>query len=103
MRQGPDPHRGQQADRPRGPRWEGHGAPDLVHKRITLVGSGAWHKGYVVGMKQGQIPRGTYVEQKMLSPVTIGAPIIYIAPKIHESHENGKRHRSFDYSVTVEV
>ena len=54
------------------PRWHGRNAPDLVHKKIFLVGCGGFSKSYVEGHKQGNVPQGNYVEQKMLNPAALG-------------------------------
>jgi hypothetical protein len=58
----------------------------LYHKTVHLVGTGGWSKAYMIGNKRGNTPQGCYVEQKMLMPVALGAPIIYIDPE----WKNGK-------------
>jgi len=60
----------------------------LVHKNIYLVGTGGWSKGYMEGAKQGNIPRGNYVEQGMMNPVALGAPVIRIWPRWND-HPKG--------------
>lgn len=102
------------------PRWHGHGAPDLVHRKIMLVGCGGFSKGYVERAKQGRVPQGGYVEQRMLNPAALGAPIIRITPKIVSSggdqrvgrdrtgrgqHKgrNPEATRTWVYDLTVEV
>jgi hypothetical protein len=62
------------------PRWHGQGAPDLVHKRVYLVNSGGFARGYQKGATQGSVPMGGYVEQGMMRPASLGAPIIRITP-----------------------
>ena len=41
------------------------------------------------GHLQGRVPRGSYVEQRMLNPATIGAPIVKITPKFDYSLKSG--------------
>lgn len=60
------------------PRWAGHGAPDLIHKRIYFVNSGGFARGYTKGARQGNVPMGGYVEQGMMRPAALGAPLIHI-------------------------
>lgn len=62
------------------PRWHGHGAPDLIHKRVYLVNSGGFAKGHAKGAMQGRVPMGGYVEQGMMRPASLGAPLIRIEP-----------------------
>ena len=45
-------------------RWHGHGAPDLIHKRVYLVNSGGFARGYAKGATQGKVPMGGYVERR---------------------------------------
>jgi hypothetical protein len=54
------------------------GEGDLKERRIQLVGSGGWSKGKIVGSKEGNIPRGNYVELAGMRPVSLGAPLIYV-------------------------
>ena len=90
------------------PRWVGPQAPDLIHRKIHIVGCGGFAKGYDLGAMQGNVPMGGYVEQKMLNPTMLGAPIIHIVPRIR-SHElegmNGRRRKHVTWApdVTVEV
>lgn len=91
------------------PRWHGHGAPDLIHRRLQLVNTGGFSKGYAQGSKQGQVPMGGYVEQRMLKPASLGAPIIRIVPGVVESGGDRRRKpnpnwtRTAQYEITVEV
>lgn len=62
------------------PRWHGHGAPDLIHKRAYLIGAGSFSRGYVHRAMEGRVPRDGYVGKRMLNPVALGAPFIYITP-----------------------
>jgi len=47
-----------------------------------LVGTGGFLKGYELGTKDplGH-PSGSYIEKAMLSPVTLGGPMLYIRPR----------------------
>ena len=64
----------------------------LTHRTIMFAGSGGFSQGYTQGSKQGRIPRGSYVEQGMMTPVALGAPVIQVQwdydewrPDIHAS------------------
>lgn len=94
------------------PRWHGRSAPDLIHRKIMLVGSGGFSKGYVLGARQGIVPMGSYVEQRMLNPAALGAPLIRITPGQRETgghaRHRGERRglapsRTWQYDITVEV
>ena len=89
------------------PRWGGHGAPDLVHKKLLLVNSGGFNKSYIHGAKQGRVPMGGYAEQGMMNPAHLGAPIIRIEPKIidrGDSHKGRKtRYRTTEARISVEI
>ena len=90
------------------PRWVGPAAPDLVHRKIHIVGCGGFAKGYDLGAMQGTVPMGGYVEQKMLNPTMLGAPIIRIVPRVVQREmprQNGKRVKRITWSpeITVEV
>jgi hypothetical protein len=62
------------------PRWHGRGAPDLVHKEVLEVNTGGFSKSYILGSKQGRVPRGGYAEQGMMPPSALGAPVLMITP-----------------------
>lgn len=83
------------------PAW--HKGPRLSHRTIQLVGAGGFSKGYELGAKQGNIPRGSYVEQGMMKPTALGSPIIRIAPRRVRSSVNGKEHEEFNAEITVEL
>lgn len=74
------------------PVWAGS-APSLRHREIHLVGVGGWMKGYQEFSRQGVVPRGSYVEQKMLAPVALGAPLITITPHLRRESVPGKGQR----------
>lgn len=54
----------------------------LVHRKLMLVGTGGFAKGYMEGSKEGQVPRGGYVEQGLMNPAALGAPIVRIVPRM---------------------
>lgn len=89
------------------PRWHGKSAPDLVHKKVLLVNSGGFSKGYVEGSKQGRVPMGGYVEQRMLNPASLGAPIIRIEPHRSDTGDSrtpaNPRHRAWAPRISVEI
>jgi hypothetical protein len=69
------------------PVWTGQ-SPVIRHREIHLVGCGGWLKGYAERARQGQVPRGGYVEQKMLTPVALGAPFVRIRPKMRQTSDH---------------
>lgn len=73
----------------------------LRHRHIYLVGTGGWLKGYAEESKVGQIPRGPYVEQRMLNPVVLGAPTIVCQPR-WSPREGGGSNRTY-IQTTVAV
>ena len=76
------------ANKPR-PRW-GQGRqkePDLTHRKVILIGSGGYSKTYQENVMQGQVPRGGYAEQRMLSPSILGSPILHLRP-VHQAHRD---------------
>ena len=89
------------------PRWHGFGARDLVHRKIYMVGCGGFSKSYVEGAKQGQIPMGNYVEQRLLSPASLGAPLIKIVPIVkyrrYGPRKEGRGSSTWEPDVTVEL
>lgn len=87
------------------PRWYGKASPDLIHKRLLLVNSGGFSKGYAKGSKQGNVPMGNYVEQGLMTPASLGAPIIRIEPRMRDvgDHATNDRVRSWDPRLTVEI
>lgn len=63
--------------------WEParHGQPKQIHRTRIIACTGGFSRGYQLGAEQGGIPRGGYVEQKMLSPVALGGVLIRIKPR----------------------
>lgn len=70
------------------PVWSGNGKPRLMYRTKILAGTGSFLKGYIAGNRAGKIPRGNYVEQKMLNPVALGGVAIRIRPRWdgHKGH-----------------
>lgn len=87
------------------PRWIGRAAPDLIHRRIYIVGCGGFAKGYTEGAMQGKVPMGSYVEQRMLSPTSLGAPIVKITPRCEFRNPtvHGRRHTRQTWSPDIRV
>lgn len=52
----------------------------IAHRTKLIACTGGFLKGYMMGSKQGVVPRGTYVEQAMLLPVELGGVVISITP-----------------------
>lgn len=72
--------------------------PSLEHRKILLVGTGGFAKGYVEGSLQGRVPRGNYVEQRLLSPAALGAPLV----RIHCVRRRAGGGDSLESETTVE-
>jgi hypothetical protein len=80
--------------------------PVIRHKEIHLVGCGGWLKGYAERAHQGGTPRGGYVEQKMLTPVALGAPFVRIRPKLRHARPHGRQtvpQRFWEPEIRVET
>lgn len=83
--------------------------PRLKHKKIILAGTGGWSKGYMEGARDGLVARGNYVEQKMLNPVCLGAPLIELSVRLGPSSSGaprsarGQRVREWHHDIRVEV
>ena len=50
----------------------------LIHRDIWLIRTGGFSKSNVEGHRFGNIPRGDYAEQRMLTPSPLTAPIIKV-------------------------
>jgi len=57
------------------------GTPHLSYKTKLLVVTGSFLKGYIEGRRDGLVPRGGYVEQKMLNPVQLGGVLVKVRPR----------------------
>jgi len=64
------------------PRWNPGRAtePDLVYRKIVLVGTGGYSRAYVERAKVGRVPQGGYAEKQMLGPVVLGSPTVHVIP-----------------------
>jgi hypothetical protein len=52
----------------------------LVERTIHFVGCGGWSRSYIEHSKIGNRPHGTYAEEAMYPPSSVGSPIIKIVP-----------------------
>ena len=59
------------------PVWDSNGCR-LIHRTKILACTGGFMRGYMVGSKEGNIPRGNYVEKAVLSPVALGGVLVKI-------------------------
>lgn len=86
---------------PTWPRLDGVQPPRIYHKTVLLVGTGSFMRGYVEGRREGLTPAGTYVEKGMMRPVSLGAPVITVTPRVkevaRESDSRPKPHRKGQY------
>jgi hypothetical protein len=84
------------------PVWRGNAGPFLKHRTIYIAGTGGYAKAYVAGNRHGRIPRGDYVEQKMLNPASLGCiKIRIVANWDAEFGEHGDRH--WNPKISIEV
>lgn len=84
-------------------RWKGNGGPALIHKRVYLVNSGGFARGWAHKSKQGNVPMGGYVEQGMMRPATLGAPIVRIVPNLDSMGRGKTKGATWDPKISVEV
>ena len=64
------------------PRFYPSGKHDLVHRNIIIAGVGGFLRGYMAGQTDATgRPKGTYVEQGMMTPVTLGGVVIWARPR----------------------
>jgi hypothetical protein len=73
----------------------------LKNRDRYLVATGAFDKGYTVGSTAGRTgrPRGGYVEQGMMLPTGLGAPMVTVGPVIKKSE--GVERTELSIRVTV--
>lgn len=65
-----------------------------------LVCTGGWLAGYEEGTTDGaKVAKGNYIEKAMLSPHTLGAPVIYIRPV--RERKDGASTTRIDINVSV--
>lgn len=53
----------------------------LIHRTKIIACTGSFLKGYAANDKDGKVPRGGYVEQRMLNPVALGGVLVKIRPR----------------------
>jgi hypothetical protein len=71
------------------PVWNGNRKDaSVVHRTKIIACTGGFLKGYAPGECQGKVPRGGYVEQKMLNPVALGGVLVKIKPRWANASEN---------------
>lgn len=73
------------------------GQPFLVHRTILTAGTGGFMKSWIVGNRQGIVPRGGYGEQGMMRPAALGGILVRIRPRW--KLDNGHDYWSPDMSV----
>ena len=73
----------------------GKGEPLLRSRTKMLVATGAFMRSYQQGSKRMGRAQGSYPEQGMMKPVTLGGPVISITPR------HGKRHYELDIKCSV--
>ena len=66
------------------------GETRLAHRTRIMACTGSFLKGYVEGNVIGRIKRGTYVEQKMLTPVALGGVVVTIKPRWKRVGDSGE-------------
>lgn len=66
------------------PRVAGRQKPTLDYEPYWFVLGGSFMRGYMQDHQFAGRPQGTYVEKAMLRPTQLGAPIIYIRPKMSD-------------------
>lgn len=76
------------------PQANGTHEPKLFYRTVLLCGTGGFMKGYAEGRHEGQVPRGTYVEKRMLRPVSLGAPVITVTPRLRDVPKDASGKRS---------
>lgn len=57
------------------------GDPLLIHRTKILSGTGGFMKSWVVGSKQGIVPRGGYGEVGMYTPASLGGVVVKVRPR----------------------
>jgi len=58
--------------------------PRLNHRDAMLVGTGGWMKAFVEGHQHKGRAAGTYVEESMMDPVSLGAPLVRVVPRVSQ-------------------
>jgi hypothetical protein len=60
------------------PDFQSGSGPRLRHKKVYLINSGGWAKGYAAGSRREGRPAGDYVEEKMLAPAALGGSLLKV-------------------------
>jgi len=84
------------------PVYRGTSNPFLKHRTIYIAGTGGYSKAYVAGNRHGRIPRGDYVEQKMLNPASLGGIKIRIVCNWDDEFGRPKD-RLWNPKISIEV
>ena len=64
--------------------------PKLTTRTRYMVATGGYLRAYEAGAKVGLVPRGSYVEQRMLTPTSLGCSKIYVEPKYGKPGDHSK-------------
>lgn len=83
------------------PRGDGVQPSRLFYKTVLLVGTGSFARGYVERRRDGETAAGTYVEKGMMRPVSLGAPVITVTPRMREVRDPGDRGKGRDNHTQV--
>lgn len=67
------------------PQWGTKGLRGIKNRDRLLATTGSFLRGYMVGNKRGGRARGSYVEQGMMTPVTLGSLVIKLRP-VYQEH-----------------
>ena len=74
--------------------WEAD-PPRVQHRRIIMACTGGFLRGYMQGHQRAGRAQGTYVEQAMMNPTSLGGVVIYVRPRASK----GKYH--LDLSIEL--
>lgn len=83
------------------PVWNLRCGPFLKHRNIYIGCTGSFSKAYIAGNRHGRVPRGDYVEQKMLSPASLGGIKIKIVP-CWNTKGGGEDSRLWNPEISIE-
>ena len=56
-------------------------SPRLYEREVTIAATGGFLRGYVEQARNDGMPRATYVEDKLLNPLPLGAPVVLVTPE----------------------
>ncbi|MDD1678715.1 MAG: hypothetical protein LUO93_05975 [Methanomicrobiales archaeon] len=70
-------------------RW-GCDPPRLDHRTVHVACTGGWLRSYLQGSKRAGRPQGTYVEQKMLPPTSLGGLKVWFTPIQTRDHTDDR-------------